>query len=253
MNNKSRDIQLEKQIDAYIRGHLTEDEIDLLWVELLKKPRYIDLLETELHVRAVIKQRKQATPIHFFTKYWKWMVAAAFVGVLVVALNLIGDSEVEKLALTSINVTEHLASVDVIRTKEPDLTEAEVLLNAGFKAAVSGRTSHALQSFERITGNYASDVPTVSQAYYNIGILHYNSGNFTEAAASFIQALERREGDTVFEEETRWFLAHTYLQLNQAKQARKELEQVYSMDGMYRRQASNMLEKLNAEQTERGE
>ncbi len=33
----SRDLELEQQIDAYIKGKLTEEEAQRLWEELLKR------------------------------------------------------------------------------------------------------------------------------------------------------------------------------------------------------------------------
>ncbi len=255
MSDNSRDIRLEKQIDLYLKGHLTEKETDVLWTELLEKPHYIDLLETELHVKAIVEQRRQVKPTHHMARYWKWITAAAVIGILAGSLSLLRDSaNTAALAWPSINLTEHLASPDIARTAEPNLSQAEAMLYEGFKAAVSGQPDNALHIFERITASQTGHTVTVSQAYYNMGIIYYNSEHFMEASVAFSRALDEIEEDAIlFKEKTQWFLAQTRLQLNKPEKAREAIEQVYSMDGIYRDHASELLEKLGTEPASRTE
>ena len=44
-----------KRIDQYIRGGLTQEEIDELWIEFIKKPEWYRIFETDLHIRSLIK------------------------------------------------------------------------------------------------------------------------------------------------------------------------------------------------------
>ena len=48
--NEERVIDIMKRIGAYIQGKLTQDEIDLLWIEFLKAPEWYEMFETELHL-----------------------------------------------------------------------------------------------------------------------------------------------------------------------------------------------------------
>ena len=45
------EIELLKTIDVYIKGRLTESEIDELWVSFLKNPEYLDWLIIETHAQ----------------------------------------------------------------------------------------------------------------------------------------------------------------------------------------------------------
>lgn len=53
-----RDLELEKQIDAYLKGNLSEDEILKLWEKLFLNPDYIQLLKTELAIKSIFKDTK---------------------------------------------------------------------------------------------------------------------------------------------------------------------------------------------------
>lgn len=43
-----QEIERLQQIDKYIRGELTEHEIDLLWIEFLESPQWLEYLIIEL-------------------------------------------------------------------------------------------------------------------------------------------------------------------------------------------------------------
>lgn len=51
-----RDLELEKQIDAYLKGNLSEDEALKLWERLFKDPDYIQLMKTELALKSIYKR-----------------------------------------------------------------------------------------------------------------------------------------------------------------------------------------------------
>ena len=46
-------MQIQKQIEDFILGKLSQREIDLLWIEFLKAPEWYNLFEVELHLRAL--------------------------------------------------------------------------------------------------------------------------------------------------------------------------------------------------------
>ncbi len=53
--NEERIIDMMKRIDAYIRGTLTQYEIDLLWIEFIKEPEWLKILEIEVLLRMNMK------------------------------------------------------------------------------------------------------------------------------------------------------------------------------------------------------
>ena len=51
-------LKIQKQIENFILGKLSQREIDLLWIEFLKAPEWYDLFEVELHLRALGRNAK---------------------------------------------------------------------------------------------------------------------------------------------------------------------------------------------------
>lgn len=48
-------IQTQREIEQFIRGKLSIDEIDSLWIKFLENSEWFDYFETELHLRAICK------------------------------------------------------------------------------------------------------------------------------------------------------------------------------------------------------
>lgn len=64
-----------KQIDLYIRGKLGEDEIRLLWIEIMKEPELLEYLEIETGLFHLFKSEKNGTvdePDISYTGTSKW-------------------------------------------------------------------------------------------------------------------------------------------------------------------------------------
>lgn len=258
MKNSQRDLELEKQIDAYVKGHLTQEEAEQLWVKLFKNPEYIDLLETEIHVKSIVEREplksQPKTPVQFtfFKRSWQWVAAAAVTGILITVLSLLGseDEGVETLALSSISMIEHLASPDILRAENSNLSNGDSLLNLGFNQSISGKPAQGLQIYEKVISNHPDNVKVVAQAYYNIGIIHFNANRYSDASEAFQNALQRTEEDRILEEKALWFLANTYIHLNQLGRARDAITGVYGMDGIYRKQASRLINRLDQQTDE---
>lgn len=262
MDNFSRDIDLEKQIEAYINGQLSEKEIKALWVDLLKKPEYIDLLETELGAREIHRRKKNAeqnqsnhirggdggTVSEPSGSYYKWWAAAAAVAVIFIVISLLQidtGQTVREMALTNINIAEHLASADVLRGQEDQLSQVDSLLNAGFKAALSGDAEQALRIYKKVTVDYKEASTAVSRAFLNIGILRFNSEEYRASSNAFNQALQHvTEKDSVLEEKAHWYLGNSYIHLDSIDKAQVALQKVYAMDGIYKKQAKRLLDKI---------
>ena len=51
-----KQIDIQKRIQAYINGNLSQQQIDELWIEFLKDPDWYDYFITELHLIALGKK-----------------------------------------------------------------------------------------------------------------------------------------------------------------------------------------------------
>ena len=49
-------IEMMSRIDDYVRGRLTQEQIDELWIEFLKEPYWFRIFEIEVNIRDMIKQ-----------------------------------------------------------------------------------------------------------------------------------------------------------------------------------------------------
>lgn len=257
----SRDLNLEKQIDAYIKGRLTESEAENLWVALLKRPDYIDMLETELSVKLILEEQLQAerekeagakvTNIfqNPLMRSWKWLATAAAIAILVIAINFLQldtHQTIRQLTLGEINMVENLASPEVLRSQKTEISDVDSLLNIGFKAAISGDVQGALEIYKEVVNNYNNE-PAVAMAYLNMGIINYNSESFENASLAFKNAIQRVVDDAVLEEKAYWYLGNAYIHLGQLEEAREAIHSAYSVDGMYRKPALRLLQKLDDE------
>lgn len=256
MDDNSRDIDLEKRIDAYVKGQLTGEEAEDLWKKLLTRPDYIDLLETELAVKHIVEegQKSQKTPVRSILKgrlqaSWKWMAAAASVAILVIAINLLKmDSQqtVQEMALSDINQIESMIAPDVLRNRGASIDTIDSLMNVGFKAAISGEVSRALEIYDQIIADYGN-TPKVAEAHLNMGIIKYNTGDFEEASSEFARAIDKVQDDLLIKEKAYWYMGNALINLDRLKDAREAIYSAYVLDGIYRRPAFRLLRKLDYE------
>ena len=52
---EERIIEMMSRIDDYVKGRLCQDQIDELWVELLKEPYWYRIFKIEVNLRTLIK------------------------------------------------------------------------------------------------------------------------------------------------------------------------------------------------------
>lgn len=256
MNHQSGDIDIIKKIDAYLKNQLSEKEAEDFWVELLKNPEYIELLETELAIKSILHDRQkqtqgdspQAIPASANSNTWKWIGAAASVVVLVVAINFlrVETTSLQQQTIGNINMTNQLAAPMVMRSEGDELTGADSLMNIGFEAALSGDENRALEIYQQVVDRYEQG-PAAAQAYLNMGIIKYNSSEYREASSAFDEALVRIEQDRVLQEKAYWYLGNAYTKLNQLEQAKQAIQNAYALDGTYRKSAFRLLRKIDYE------
>ncbi|MFH5832128.1 tetratricopeptide repeat protein [Halalkalibaculum sp. DA384] len=255
MNHQSRDIEIIKQIDAYLKDQLSEQETREFWVELLKNQEYLEYLETEIAVKSILEERKNRTgegpesKVSELRQSWKWIAAAASVAILVIAINFLkidSSTPLSEQTVGTINMTSNLAAPMVMRSQNAELTGADSLMNVGFEAALSGDIGRAVQMYERVILQY-EDTPVAARAHLNIGIIRYNEGDFRTASDAFQQAISIAEDADLLKEKAYWYLGNAYINLDQLDKARAAIQKTYLLDGTYRKPAYRLLRKLDYE------
>jgi tetratricopeptide (TPR) repeat protein len=245
MTEETRNTELEKKIDAYIKGNLSNDEVKSLWVDLLRQPEYISLLKTEIDVTR-LHQARQGSATQ--TDYWKWIGAAAAVVLLVISLNVFTDDAPQSIGAYTqgeIGLIENLSSSPVTRSATA-VEPSDSLLNAGFKAALDGNTQAAINIYSSILQEYESN-GIRSKAYLNLGILHYNSGDFALSIESFRNAIAKAGDDEILKERSYWYLGNALVNTNKFEKAREAVYQAYSRGEIYKPEAFRLLRRLDYE------
>ncbi|SHF93989.1 Tetratricopeptide repeat-containing protein [Fodinibius roseus] len=253
----ARDVELEKQIDAYVKGHLTEKQAQELWEELLKNPGYIELLNTEISLRNMVTEadsgksssgtKQRHALIHSLQNSWKWAAAAVAIVIVAVAVNFfLMDTEqtLDELALNEIPLSESLASAPALRSGQARSTPGDSLLNRGFKEAISGNISKAMELYDVIIQEYP-DQPSAVQAYLNRGIIQFNRYNYEGAIVSFKEVVGKAEEQSFLREKGYWYLGNAYINTDSLSRAHEAIFEVYSMEGVYRNPAGDILQKLD--------
>lgn len=263
MRNDSRDRELEKQIDAYVKGKLTEEEGRELWAKLLERPDYIELLETELALRAIYEKqdsepedpgKNPATSaeepkglLYSLQHSWKWAAAAAVLIVLLISVNLFqtdDEPSLQDLVIVDINIAENLSTAPVVRSDTHQQSSVDSMLNYGYQLAISGELDKAVAIYDDIIEQYG-DSPAIAKVYLNKGIIQYNEGSYRKAVSSFDRALEKVSQDSITEERAYWYLGNAYFHVGDLQKSRDAIEKTYEMDNIYRKSAERLLQKLN--------
>jgi tetratricopeptide (TPR) repeat protein len=249
MSDKKKDIQ--QQIDAYVKGRLSEDEITELWVEFAKNPELIEQLELEVGVRELLiegvgeKQNKKPAKVHKLPD-WTWHAVAAAVLVIVGLMQIFHQptkTDLDQFVWLEIQA-DQLETADGVRAKEVIISEADSILNLGFHEFVSGNTDRALRLYDQVIDEYDYE-PYGSKAYLNKGIVFYNDGDYPESIEAFDASLERVEDSKMIEEKAFWYKANALVNTDRLEEARKMAFKAYQMEGIFRKPAFLLIQKLN--------
>lgn len=249
MKEKEQDIR--KQINSYIKGTLSENEISDLWTEFAKNPELLNDLELEVGVKKLIEDgaleaHKNTAANIVQLPTWTWHAAAAAVLVLVAFIQIFQiDSRTElDQFLTSTIAPDQVETGDGVRAKDVVVVTADSLLNLGFSALVSGNTRQALSLYNEVIENYDIE-PYGSKAFTNKGILLYNEGDYAGSIGAFDDALMRVQDSRMIEEKAYWYKGNALVNIGNLEEARVAVLYAYSLDGVFRKPAFLLLQKLN--------
>ncbi|MDZ7717933.1 MAG: hypothetical protein U5K72_03810 [Balneolaceae bacterium] len=249
-------IQLLEKIDQYIKGELSQDEIDELWKQFLQHPEWYDWFETELHLRSLIKKKKRP---NFNTdnaanrstnpnlkKYRRWIYAAAAAVLLAIGLQFFGYEQSEPVsgfALAEIDQS-NLIGADVLRSDDIPAGELDVAINEALATAYEGETEEAIAEFQELLAESPNNQQQ-ARIEMNLGILFYNSGDYESAKNHFRSIVEIENIEDYQKEKAWWFLGNAHLNVEEPRAAREAVFNAYSMNGRYQSAALALLKKLD--------
>ncbi len=250
MDNSSREEDIYKKIDQYVKGNLSEQEIESLWEEFAKNPDLLSDLELELEVKEILRERavkKSGKPskIHKLPN-WVWHASAAAAVILVALVQLFRvetPTELEDFIVMNIP-NDQIETADGIRAKDVVISSADSLLNLGFAALSSGNEEKALEIFNEVIQNYEQE-PYASKAYLNSGIIQYNEGMYEEAVSSFEEAANRAQDNRMISEKAYWYLGNAYINIGEKEKALEAIGEAYNRDGVFRKPAFLLYRKLS--------
>ena len=248
MTNK-KEIEVSKLIDAYIRGKLSQREIDDLWIIFLESPHFYELFETELHLRNLILKEKHSgglitEKMNRQTKVLYWSLAAAAIVMIALTIQFYFTDQypdLDTLALSSISYQE-MAAGNVERSDE-SVMSIESGMNQAMAEAYISRESEAIRMFKDLQSSAVNESQK-GRIKFNLAILHYNQSEYELARDLFISATDSETLDPVYKERAWWFLANTHLKLNDQPEALKAILMVQFLDGRNSRAATNLHEAL---------
>lgn len=249
MKNKES-IEVSKQVDAYLRGKLSKREIDELWLQFLRNPYYFELFETELQLRNLTHKNRYTGDLINEKKnrntIIKQLVMAAAACVIVVLVFQFYTSnstpDLDTLALTSISYHE-MAAGNVVRSDDVNVINVETGMNRAMAAAYQFNVDESIEMFRELKGSVVNDSQR-GRIEYNLAILHYNRAEFELAKEAFIMVTNSDAVEEIYIERAWWFLANTYLKLNDQEEAIETILMVKHLNGMNRELAATLHEIL---------
>lgn len=259
MEESNRNKTLEKKIDAYIKGNLSGDQADALWIELLGQPAYIDYLKTEM-VLSHIYQSQKSENLELLKKNknqektksaskeknrWWWYSAAAAVILAVVLTSVFTinrRANIHQWASQKIELGTTLASAPLTRAVK-QIPSPDSLLNTGFKAAIDGNIAKAMEAFHLAVKEYDS-TKTAAKATFNIAILQYNKTNYKSSIQYFDKAITHADSLNLLKERAYWYMGNAYINTGKLKKARKAISNAYSIGKIYSKKETELLKRL---------
>ncbi len=235
---------LERKIDLYINGKLSEEQVDDLWAELIQNEHYLDYTKSVANLKQIIQDGRKAQelpPTYQLRKVASYGVAAAIaiiIGVLGVLNYTATNGPAELDALAWIEYDTYRSSND-----SPAITNNEVIKTA-IRLANDGNTEEAIGLLKKEI-LAVSNTEEIALLSLSLGSIQYNYGNYSDALTSFTNVVEKNEINKLILEKGYWYLANTYVQLDRLSEAEEALQKTLDLDGQYSRVAESYLNAIN--------
>jgi len=255
-----KNIEITKQIDAYLKGELSDQQVHEFWVKLLKQPKLLELLEIEAALKDIYKEQQPAPGSDEYKnrteeEYRRWNVSstgfisiaiAASVAILISILFILQEPEIKKgreLAINKIAVTK-MESPQIQRSENQQVSPIDSLISLGLHAAFNNNLSEAERIYREIIEKYDSQ-PSVAMAHLNLGIINYNLRKYKKAIVNFQNALQIPDINILVTEKAYWYMGNAYLNLDNWQKARDAIYQAYVEHGVFRKPAGNLLDTID--------
>ncbi|MEX0686292.1 MAG: tetratricopeptide repeat protein [Balneolales bacterium] len=235
---------IEERIELYLADRLTLDEIEDLWLDIMKQPEYLDHLKINIALKELYKNEgnKKASSYNYY-KPWLFAAAAALLLAFILSFFL-SFSSPAILTLNKIDLVE-IESPSMVRSGSEQFSQGDSLLNLAFNSTVIGDTDKALILYNKIIEDPQYNF-YYAKAHLNQGIIYFNQERFTEAAQAFKTAIIWSNSDQNIVEKSYWYLGKTYVGLKALPEARESIFRTYQMNGHYRSEAEQMLISLDS-------
>jgi tetratricopeptide (TPR) repeat protein len=256
---ETKKIELLEKIDSYIKGKLSQEEIEALWIDFLKYPEMFRYFDTEVQIQDMIKngdvpesfrQYRVEEPEQPGTSYKVWFYAAAAALIFAIGLQFFSiqqqDVNASKWAVDEIELDEMVGS-DVYRSVEDgEILETDLQINSAMAMAYSDSIEAAIESYRELLINDLND-RQLARVELNIGILLYNNGSYEEAKSHFERVTRIETVRESFIEKGWWLYGNALLNTGDIAEARQAVYTAYGMNGRFQKPALALLKKLDAE------
>lgn len=234
---------LEEKIDRYINGQLSAQEVDELWSELIQDEYHLDYLKSAANLKAVIKQKREARKAKKTQQYW-YYAAAAVIALLIAVLGVMSLSTQDSTSVQPVSSIE----LDYYRSGDGSLDSAQEpgIISDAIRLANTGRVSEAISMLDTELET-ASKPAWVAELSLNLGSLHYNEANYTEAISYYSAVITNKDYvDVLMLEKAYWYAGNAYFHMDELAEAQANIEEAYKLNGAYRRVAKSYLDALSS-------
>lgn len=242
---------IEQKIEMFLDGHLSREESDQLWIEMMEEPAYYDYFKTAVNLKHIgtasnKKHLSVDTPEEpeegsSSKRFYRVAIAAT----IVMIIGILGYLNLATPGRVAPPVALHQLAMQTTRSTVTMNGSMESDIQRGIDLANQGKTTEAIALFQRIL-NENPDPQVQALALSNLGIMYYNLGQMDQAITAFNRILKEQGLDILTYERAYWYAGNAYLKEGKLKEARGAISKAYSLDGAYRRVAGQYLKKLNA-------
>jgi hypothetical protein len=226
-------LDLEDRIDLYVKGVLTQPQIDDLWVDVIQHD-YLDYMKTAATVRK-LSIGKNVTPISLFqsdrTRRFTAAAAAAVVIGIGTSLYYLSGSETAP-GFSPLSKIEY----SLLRSAETSTEDFERTLQAITVLALQGESQQASLQLEAMLDGDLTAGQRAS-TLLSLAALRYNNGELEASLQGFESLLSESSTDAVLQEKAAWYAANALIRLDRASEAEPYLQMVILLDGVYKRAA----------------
>mgnify|MGYP003668723328 FL=1 len=241
-NNLNKD--LERQIDLYLNGRLTEEQTDDLWFELIQDGYYLDYMKSVANLKSIIietRENDKPTVAKQIRKYATYVTVAT----IVIFVGVLGVMNYSSNNVASISPIAEIG-LDIVRSEvgvSANITNETI--KKAIQLAANGNTLEAKKLLSDELEN-EQDPTLIAEFSITLGSIHYNLGEYDQAVSSFKRVVSQKNISESILEKGYWLLANSYFQLDRLDEAKIAFQNTYDLDRQYSRIAKRYINALNA-------